>query len=119
MRNEHNPEGDIEIVFTGLRPGEKLYEELLIGDTSTRTAHSMIMQAHEEKLSPAEVEEALDAFRLALERSDADGLRALLRSYVSGYQPDNPPVRVVSGTGPADGSEASAEVHTSTATPRA
>ena len=88
VRDEHNPDGDVEIVFSGLRPGEKLYEELLIGDASTRTEHSMIMQAHEVKLSAEEIDEGLEAFRQALERGDDDGMRALLRSYVSGYQPN-------------------------------
>ena len=50
VRDETNPEGDIDIVFSGLRPGEKLFEELLIGDASVRTEHEMIMQAHEETL---------------------------------------------------------------------
>lgn len=87
VRDESNPEGDIDIVFSGLRPGEKLFEELLIGDASVRTEHEMIMQAHEETLSDSDVVTAIDAFRAALDRGQGEPLRALLRSYVNGYQP--------------------------------
>lgn len=87
VRDESNPEGDIDIVFSGLRPGEKLFEELLIGEASVRTEHEMIMQAHEETLSDSDVITAIDAFRAALDRGQGEPLRALLRSYVNGYQP--------------------------------
>ena len=87
VRDESNPEGDIDIVFSGLRPGEKLFEELLIGDASVRTEHEMIMQAHEETLSESDVVTAMEAFRAALDRGQAEPLKALLRSYVNGYQP--------------------------------
>ncbi len=87
VRDETNPEGDIDIVFSGLRPGEKLFEELLIGDASVRTEHEMIMQAHEETLSDSDVVTAMEAFRAALDRGQAEPLKALLRSYVNGYQP--------------------------------
>ncbi|MEP1897578.1 nucleoside-diphosphate sugar epimerase/dehydratase [Alloalcanivorax venustensis] len=87
VRDESNPEGDIDIVFSGLRPGEKLFEELLIGDASVRTEHEMIMQAHEETLSDSDVVTAMEAFRAALDRGQSEPLKALLRSYVNGYQP--------------------------------
>ena len=87
VRDESNPEGDIEIVFSGLRPGEKLFEELLIGDASVRTEHEMIMQAHEETLPDSDVVTAMEAFRAALDRGQSEPLKALLRSYVNGYQP--------------------------------
>ncbi len=87
VRDESNPDGDIDIVFSGLRPGEKLFEELLIGDASVRTEHEMIMQANEETLSGEDVTNALEAFRAALDRGQSEPLKALLRSYVNGYQP--------------------------------
>ena len=51
IKDTFNPNGDIKIEFTGLRPGEKLYEELLIGDDVQKTSHQHIMTANEEKLS--------------------------------------------------------------------
>lgn len=91
VRDENNPNGDVEITFTGLRPGEKLYEELLIGDCSVATEHEMIMRAHEEMLPAGELANALEAFRHGLDRGDGDGLKALLRSYVHGYQSSDSP----------------------------
>lgn len=82
-----NPEGDIEIKVTGLRPGEKLYEELLISDARCDTQHSMIMQASEEFLQWQEFLAAYQQVTQALADSDDQALRALLLKYVAGYQP--------------------------------
>lgn len=87
VKDETNPQGDIGLEFTGLRPGEKLYEELIIGECSQGTGHEMIMQATEDFLEWDEVLFALEAFRKALSRGDDDTMRALLRSYVAGYAP--------------------------------
>ena len=87
VRDENNPEGDIAIEYSGVRPGEKLYEELLIGDDPLPTRHRMIMQARETCLPWREVEEALTAFREAVENNQPEVIRRLLRSYVDGYQP--------------------------------
>ena len=87
VKDEANPNGDIGLSFTGLRPGEKLYEELIIGDCTVQTEHEMIMQATEDALSWNEVQFALEAFRKALARGDHEAMKALLRSYVSGYAP--------------------------------
>ena len=54
VKDENNPKGDIDIIFTGLRPGEKLYEELLIGDNISETDHKQILRAEEEFISKAQ-----------------------------------------------------------------
>ncbi len=87
IRNEDNPDGDIEIVFTGLRPGEKLYEELLIGDQDRPTSHPLIMKASEDSLSWQELSDFLERFESAMENHDADRCRALLVEAVKGFNP--------------------------------
>ena len=87
VRDEANPEGDIEIVITGLRPGEKLYEELLIGDNPKPTSHPRIMKAHEDFLPWPQLEEKLDALRLAIDSNNVGEVRTLLGQLVAGYVP--------------------------------
>ena len=88
VRSEKNPHGDIAIEFTGLRPGEKLYEELLIGDNVSPTDHPMIMRANEECLSWEAFKKVLTDLLDAVERDDYDRVRQLLRETVSGYAPE-------------------------------
>ncbi|MDP3979407.1 MAG: nucleoside-diphosphate sugar epimerase/dehydratase [Pseudomonas sp.] len=88
VRSEKNPHGDIAIEFTGLRPGEKLYEELLIGDNVSPTDHPMIMRANEECLSWEVFKKVLADLLNAVERDDYDRVRQLLRETVSGYAPE-------------------------------
>jgi FlaA1/EpsC-like NDP-sugar epimerase len=83
---EH-PDGDIEIVYTGLRPGEKLYEELLIGEDVSGTEHPKIMRAMEEMLSMPELMKRLDILRAAMERGDQPHIRSILMECVKGYKP--------------------------------
>ncbi|WP_434060042.1 polysaccharide biosynthesis protein [Pseudomonas fulva] len=88
VASDNNPSGDIAIEFTGLRPGEKLYEELLIGDNVSPTEHPMIMRANEEHL-PWETFKAVMADLIkAVEQDDYDRVRQLLRDTVSGYAPE-------------------------------
>lgn len=87
VRNEQNPAGDIAIQFTGLRPGEKLYEELLIGDDVTPTEHPMIMSAHETFLPWSEFSTVLQRLLKALQDDDFEQVRAILRETVDGYSP--------------------------------
>lgn len=88
VRSESNPHGDIAIEFSGLRPGEKLYEELLIGDNVQPTEHPMIMRANEEYLAWDVFKERLASLLTAVEADDFVRVRQLLRETVSGYVPD-------------------------------
>ena len=88
VASPRNPQGDIPIEFTGLRPGEKLYEELLIGDNVSPTCHPMIMRANEEFLPWASMKVMLAELLKAVEGDDYDRVRQLLRETVSGYSPE-------------------------------
>ena len=87
VQDEQNPHGDIEIVVTGLRPGEKLYEELLIGENPTSTTHPRIMMAREDYLSLEDLSKELDQLRITIERNDINAVVAQLKKLVHGYQP--------------------------------
>ena len=87
VRDETNPDGDIEIVITGLRPAEKLYEELLIGNNASGTQHPKIMRALEHTLPWDTVQGMLDQLLVALARFDAPRALELLREAVVEYKP--------------------------------
>ena len=87
VRDEKNPDGDIEIEITGLRPGEKLYEELLIGDNPKPTSHPRIMKAHEDFIAWGGLEQRLHALQAALDVNDVGVVRLMLQDLVSGYKP--------------------------------
>ncbi len=86
IRDDANPNGDIEIRYTGLRPAEKLYEELLIGHNVTGTGHPMIMRAVEHALAWPEVKALLSALTIALNRFDCAGVLAVLERGVCEYK---------------------------------
>ena len=88
-RSETKPNGDIEIIFTGLRPGEKLYEELLIGENCVGTDHPMITRAIESKLSNDALNSLLENLAVAVNADrQNDHLIGLLKSAVPEYKPD-------------------------------
>jgi UDP-N-acetylglucosamine 4,6-dehydratase len=89
IRNRENPKGDIEIMYTGMRPGEKLHEELLIGaNHGTGTEHPMITRAREEKLDWVEVRDLLTRLEAACDSYDTGGVLRILGEVVSGYSPN-------------------------------
>jgi FlaA1/EpsC-like NDP-sugar epimerase len=87
VRDEHNPDGDIEIRYTGLRPAEKLFEELLIGSNVSGTDHPMIMRAREHFLPWSEVQALLNKLLVAMEHYDVQAVWDLLRSAVVEFRP--------------------------------
>jgi FlaA1/EpsC-like NDP-sugar epimerase len=87
VKDEFNPDGDIEIEFTGLRPGEKLYEELLIGGNVSGTDNPMIMRAEEEMLAWGDLKLIIDQLSEAIDDCDQDRLRQLLIKAVPGFKP--------------------------------
>jgi FlaA1/EpsC-like NDP-sugar epimerase len=87
VRSENNPDGDIEIEITGLRPGEKLFEELLIGNNPRPTSHPRIMKAHEEFLAWPVLQDKLQQLEALLDRRDVEGTKELLIELVAGYSP--------------------------------
>lgn len=85
VRDEKNPDGDIEIKMIGLRPGEKLHEELLIGEGLLTTPHAKILRAREASLSELDMAKALQSLRNAMATGDAEAARAVAAAYVEGF----------------------------------
>jgi FlaA1/EpsC-like NDP-sugar epimerase len=89
VRDDNNPDGDIEIQYTGLRPAEKLYEELLIGSNVSGTEHPRIMRADEDFLSMEELKQCLSGLEAASQSLDYAQARELLLRSVNEYNPEN------------------------------
>jgi UDP-N-acetylglucosamine 4,6-dehydratase len=87
IKDSEHPNGDIEIRFTGLRPGEKLYEELLIGDNVSKTAHARIMRAQEHVIPWVELEKLLVTLEQAANDDDFERIREILTDAVTGFVP--------------------------------
>jgi FlaA1/EpsC-like NDP-sugar epimerase len=88
LKNDLNPDGDIAIEVVGLRPGEKLYEELLIGDNPRPTDHPKIMKAQETFKVWSELEKDLSALQESLNAGDAQAIYKQLKNLVTGFAPD-------------------------------
>lgn len=90
VRSDDSPDGDIAIEEIGLRPGEKMYEELLLGDNPQPTDHSRIMRAQEVKLSWAELSDLLETLDRALGEGDAQAAMTVVRRAVPDYAHSTP-----------------------------
>jgi FlaA1/EpsC-like NDP-sugar epimerase len=87
IKDSNNPNGDIEILFTGLRPGEKLYEELLIGDSVLETEHQLILRSSEEMLPWSDLKLILNKLKTSVDKQNLEGARQALIEAVPGYKP--------------------------------
>ena len=86
-KDKENPEGDIEITYTGLRAGEKLYEELLIGNNVADTNHSKIMRAEEKVISWSDLQDILPRLQNVNDQNNTEEVRAILLKHVDGFKP--------------------------------
>ena len=89
VKNESNPDGDIEIIYTGLRPGEKLFEELLIGDNTIETDNALIMRAREDMLPWDELMPILEELKEEVESGNNEKIRKLLIQLVPTFKPQS------------------------------
>jgi UDP-N-acetylglucosamine 4,6-dehydratase len=87
IKDELHPDGEIEVSFIGLRPGEKLYEELLLGDNVSGTSHKRIMRAEEQVISWAELQTLLKTLEKVTKNEDFERVRSVLKYAVTGYAP--------------------------------
>mgnify|MGYP006087016061 CR=1 FL=1 len=95
LKDKKNPNGEIEIIFTGLRPGEKLFEELLIGDNTSTTIHKKILRAEENYLTKSELDGFLELIKEVEKKNDVAGLKKILEKAIPGFVPDKDSVDVL------------------------
>ena len=86
VKDDVNPWGDIEIKVNGLRPGEKLYEELLIGDNSETTVHPRILQANEKFMNKKDFYKLMEKLTIFLQQNNTKEIIKLLKNNISGYK---------------------------------
>ena len=96
VKDENHPNGDIEIIFTGLRPGEKLYEELLIGDKVSKTEHQQILRAEEEFITKQEIERFIEELKEAEKNNDVFALKEIFKKVIHGYKSEQDEADVIS-----------------------
>ncbi len=89
VKDEKNPDGDIAIEIVGLRPGEKLFEEVLLRDNPEKTIHPRILKAFEEFIPWLQLESKLNALKIALSVNDAELIRSMMQELVKGYAPSD------------------------------
>ena len=87
VKDENSSDGEIEILYTGLRPGEKLYEELLIGNNVLSTAHDKIMRAEENVIAWCDLQRLISQLQVACDCGDFQLMRDIFATAVSGYSP--------------------------------
>jgi FlaA1/EpsC-like NDP-sugar epimerase len=95
IKNDDNPNGDIEILYTGLRSGEKLYEELLIGDNALKTNHELILRSEEEMIDWEDLVIIIDKLKVAIQNRNFNDSRNLLIKAVPGYLPKSKVVDIM------------------------
>lgn len=111
VKDEEHPDGDIEVMFSGLRPGEKLYEELLIGDNVTGTEHEKIMRANEELVESGLLQQYLQQLVALEQKNDCVAARQILQKVVAGFKPSSDLVDLLMVVEPEQVDKVSGQLH--------